>query len=154
MRLILVLICLALAGCSSMNEISVPTKATIQQIPVVEKLVWDKAQLPTKPKIEIKVVEEQQVAVLNKQGMQDLIALYSSAKNRTEETNKLVDVLNHTIDERNALLRLAQAEELRSNGLALDLEQERKARIADQKSADLQLTVTRLIAAIAIGFAL
>lgn len=154
MRKIILLLAFVLVGCSGLDRIPEQPKTSIQSIPRVESLTWEKAVVPAKPEITVKVVEDRKVAVLDNKGMADLIRLYSSAKERTGEVNSLIDVLNRTIDERNKLLDLAKAEELRSNGLAKDLSAEREARINEQKAADLQITITRVIALIAIGFAL
>jgi len=151
---IFILVVFLLCGCSNLSSIQEKETTSIQQIPRVEKLTWDKVTVPDKPAITVKKIDDKKYAVLDNKGMTDLIKLYSNAQNRTAEVNSLVDVLNKTIEERNKLLDLAKAEELRSNGLSKDLSAEREARISDQKSADLQLTITRLIAAIAIGFAL
>lgn len=154
MRKIILLLAFVLVGCNSLPEIPDSSKTSIQSIPRVESLTWEKVDVPAKPKITLKEIEEKKVAVLDNKGMADLIKLYSSAKDRTSEVNSLVAVLNRTIDERNKLLDLAKAEELRSNALAKDLSAEREARINEQKAADLQITITRVIALIAVGFAL
>lgn len=154
MKKIILLVAFVLVGCSGLKEIPNQSKASIQQIPRIESLTWEKVVVPAKPEIALKEIGEKKVAVLDNKGMADLIKLYSSAKDRTAEVNSLVDVLNRTIDERNKLLDLAKAEELRSNGLAKDLSAEREARISEQRAADLQLTITRVIALIAVGFAL
>lgn len=154
MRKIILLLAFVLAGCSGLDRIPEQPKTSIQSIPRVESLTWEKVSVPAKPEITVKVVEDKKVAVLDNKGMADLITLYRSSQKRTDEVNTLVDVLNKTIEERNKLLDLAKAEELRSNGLAKDLSAEREARINEQKAADLQITITRVIALIAIGFAL
>ncbi len=154
MKKLILLCAFVLCGCSGLNNIPDQQKTTMQQIPRVEKLTWEKVEVPAKPEVTVKVFEGKKLATLDNKGMADLIKLYSAAKNRTDETNQLIVVLNKTIDERNKLLELAQAEELRSNGLAKDLTAEREARIREQKAADLQLTITRLIAIVAVGFAL
>lgn len=154
MRKIILLLAFVLVGCNSLPEIPDSSKTSIQQIPRVESLTWEKVEVPAKPQITVKVVEEKKVAVLDNKGMADLIKLYKGAQTRTEEVNSLIAVLNRTIDERNKLLELAKAEELRSNGLAKDLSAEREARIHEQRAADLQITITRVIALIAVGFAL
>lgn len=154
MRKIILLLAFVLAGCSGLDRIPEQPKTSIQSIPRVESLTWEKVAVPAKPEITVKVVEDKKVAVLDNKGMADLITLYRSSQKRTDEVNTLVDVLNKTIEERNKLLDLAKAEELRSNGLAKDLSAEREARINEQKAADLQITITRVIALIAIGFAL
>jgi len=154
MRKIILLLAFVLVGCNSLPEIPDSSKTSIQSIPRVESLTWEKVDVPAKPKITLKEIEEKKVAVLDNKGMADLIKLYSSAKDRTSEVNSLVAVLNRTIDERNKLLDLAKAEELRSNALAKDLSAEREARINEQRAADLQITITRVIALIAVGFAL
>ncbi|AXG67442.1 putative membrane protein [Dickeya phage vB_DsoM_JA33] len=155
MKKLILLVAFLLVGCGvNLNKIPEQEKTSIQQIPRVENLTWEKVEVPPKPEITVKKFEDKKLATLDNKGMADLIKLYSGAKNRTEEVNSLVVVLNKTIDERNKLLDLAKSEELRSNALAKDLSAEREARIADQKAADLQLTITRLIALIAIGFAI
>jgi len=154
MKILILLCAFVLCGCSGLGAIPDQQKTTMQQIPRVERLTWDKVEVPAKPEVTVKVFEGKKLATLDNKGMADLIKLYSAAKNRTDETNQLIVVLNKTIDERNKLLELAQAEELRSNGLAKDLTAEREARIREQKAADLQLTITRLIAIVAVGFAL
>lgn len=154
MRKIILLLAFVLVGCNSLPEIPDSSKTSIQSIPRVESLTWEKVDVPAKPKITLKEIEDKKVAVLDNKGMADLIKLYSSAKDRTSEVNSLVAVLNRTIDERNKLLDLAKAEELRSNALAKDLSAEREARINEQRAADLQITITRVIALIAVGFAL
>lgn len=154
MKIITLLLCLLVTGCSSLSGIDAAKKTTMQDIQQINKVGWEKEAVPAKPTVTIKVVEDKKVAVLDNKGMVDLINLYQAGKDRTEERNKLLDVLNLTIDERNKLLRLAQAEEVRANGLSDDLAAERKARIEDQKSADFQLWLTRIAAAIGIGLAL
>lgn len=154
MKIITLLLCLLVTGCSSLSGIDATKKTTMQDIQQINKVEWEKEAVPAKPNVTIKVVEDKKVAVLYNKGMVDLINLYQAGKDRTEERNKLLDVLNLTIDERNKLLRLAQAEEVRANGLSDDLSAERKARIEDQKSADFQLWLTRIAAAIGIGLAL
>lgn len=154
MRKIILLLAFVLVGCSGLDRIPEQPKTSIQSIPRVESLTWEKVSVPAKPEITVKVVEDKKVAVLDNKGMADLITLYRSSQKRTDEVNTLIDVLNKTIEERNKLLDLAKAEELRSNGLAKDLSAEREARINEQKAADLQITITRVIALIAIGFAL
>lgn len=154
MKIIVLLLSLMLVGCSSLSGIDAQKKTSMQDIQMINKVQWEHATVPQKPKVVVKQVDDQKVAVLDKKGMVDLIGLYNSAKDRTAETNKLLDVLNLTIDERNKLLRLAQAEEQRANGLSEDLAQERAARIEDQKEADRQLWLTRIVAAIGIGLAL
>lgn len=154
MRKIILLLAFVLVGCNSLPEIPDSSKTSIQSIPRVESLTWEKVEVPAKPEVTVKVVGDKKVAVLDNKGMADLITLYRSSKKRTDEVNTLVDVLNKTIEERNKLLDLAKAEELRSNALAKDLSAEREARINEQKAADLQITITRVIALIAVGFAL
>ncbi|AXG66797.1 lipoprotein [Dickeya phage vB_DsoM_JA29] len=155
MKKLILLVAFLLVGCGvNLNKIPEQEKTSIQQIPRVENLTWEKVEVPPKPEITVKVFEGKKLATLDNKGMADLIKLYSGAKNRTEEVNSLVVVLNKTIDERNKLLDLAKSEELRSNALAKDLSAERDARIREQKAADLQLTITRLVALIAIGVAL
>lgn len=155
MRIITLLLCLLVCGCtSSLNKIDAQPKTTMQDIQQINKVQWSKEDVPAKPKVVVKEVDNQKVAVLDRKGMVDLINLYQAGKERTDERNKLIDVLNLTIDERNKLLRLAQAEEVRANGLSEDLAAERAARIEDQKSADFQLWLTRFVAAIGIGLAL
>ena len=154
-KIILLFVAFLLVGCgSSLEKIPDNSKSSIQQIPRVENLTWEQSEGPAKPEIDVRKIDDKKYATLDNKGMSDLIKLYSSAKNRTEETNQLIVVLNRTIDERNKLLDLAKAEELRSNGLAKDLSEEREARIREQRASDLQLTITRLIAMVAIGFAL
>lgn len=155
MKKIFLLVAFLLVGCgSNLERIPDNSKTAIQQIPRVENLTWEKIEAPVKPEITVRKIDDKKYATLDNKGMADLIKLYSGAKNRTEEVNQLIVVLNRTIDERNKLLDLAKAEELRSNGLAKDLAEEREARIREQKASDLQLTITRLIAMVAIGFAL
>lgn len=154
MKIITLLLCLLVTGCSSLSSIDAQKKTTMQDIQQINRVEWEKEAVPAKPQVVVKVVDDKKVAVLDNKGMVDLINLYESGKTRTEERNKLLDVLNLTIDERNKLLRLAQAEEVRANGLSDDLAAERKARIEDQKSADFQLWLTRIAAAIGIGLAL
>lgn len=154
MKIITLLLCLLVCGCSSLSSIDAQKKTTMQDIQQINRVEWEKESVPAKPQVVVKVVDDKKVAVLDNKGMVDLINLYESGKTRTEERNKLLDVLNLTIDERNKLLRLAQAEEVRANGLSDDLAAERKARIEDQKSADFQLWLTRIAAAIGIGLAL
>ena len=154
MKIITLLLCLLVCGCSSLSSIDAQKKTTMQDIQQINRVEWEKESIPAKPQVVVKVVDDKKVAVLDNKGMVDLINLYESGKTRTEERNKLLDVLNLTIDERNKLLRLAQAEEVRANGLSDDLAAERKARIEDQKSADFQLWLTRIAAAIGIGLAL
>lgn len=154
MKIITLLLCLLVTGCSSLSNIDATKKTTMQDIQQINKVEWEKEAVPAKPAVVLKVVDDKKVAVLDNKGMVDLINLYKAGKERTEERNKLLDVLNLTIDERNKLLRLAQAEEVRANGLSDDLAAERKARIEDQKSADFQLWLTRIAAAIGIGLAL
>lgn len=154
MKIITLLLCLLVTGCSSLSGIEPIKKTTMQDIQQINRVEWEKEAVPAKPQVVVKVVDDKKVAVLDNKGMVDLINLYESGKTLTEERNKLLDVLNLTIDERNKLLRLAQAEEVRANGLSDDLAAERKARIEDQKSADFQLWLTRIAAAIGIGLAL
>ncbi|QZE56611.1 lipoprotein [Erwinia phage pEa_SNUABM_32] len=154
MKIITLLLCLLVCGCSSLSSIDAQKKTTMQDIQQINHVEWQKESVPAKPSVVVKVVDDKKVAVLDNKGMVDLINLYQAGKERTEERNKLLDVLNLTIDERNKLLRLAQAEEVRANGLSDDLAAERKARIEDQKSADFQLWLTRIAAAIGIGLAL
>ncbi|ARW58715.1 lipoprotein [Erwinia phage vB_EamM_Y3] len=154
MKIIVLVLSLFLVGCSGLSNIDAQKKTTMQDVQQINKVEWDKEPVPAKPTVTVKEIDKQKVAVLDKKGMVDLITLYQSAKDRTEERNKLLDVLNLTVDERNKLLRLAQAEEVRANGLSEDLVAERKARIEDQKSADFQLWLTRIAAAIGIGLAL
>ena len=154
MKIITLLLCLLVTGCSSSSGIEPTKKTTMQDIQQINRVEWEKEAVSAKPQVVVKVVDDKKVAVLDNKGMVDLINLYESGKTRTEERNKLLDVLNLTIDERNKLLRLAQAEEVRANGLSDDLAAERKARIEDQKSADFQLWLTRIAAAIGIGLAL
>lgn len=154
MKIITLLLCLLVCGCSSLSSIDAQKKTTMQDIQQINRVEWEKESVPAKPSVTQKVVDDKKVAVLDNKGMVDLINLYKAGKERTEERNKLLDVLNLTIDERNKLLRLAQAEEVRANGLSDDLAAERKARIEDQKSADFQLWLTRIAAAIGIGLAL
>lgn len=154
MRIITLLLCLLVTGCSSLSNIEPQRKTTMQDVQQINKVEWEPEAVPAKPQIVLKEIDDKKLATLDNKGMVDLINLYKSAKDRTEERNKLIDVLNLTIDERNKLLRLAQAEEQRANGLSEDLVAERKARIEDQKRADLQLWLTRIAAAIGIGLAL
>lgn len=154
MKIITLLLCLLVCGCSSLSSIDAQKKTIMQDIQQINRVEWEKESVPAKPQVVVKVVDDKKVAVLDNKGMVDLINLYESGKTRTEERNKLLDVLNLTIDERNKLLRLAQAEEVRANGLSDDLAAERKARIEDQKSADFQLWLTRIAAAIGIGLSL
>lgn len=155
MKKLILLFAFLLVGCGSdLASIKDNQKTTLQDVPRVESLTWEKVEVPAKPEITVRTLEDKKYATLDNKGMADLIKLYSGAKNRTDEVNQLIVVLNKTIDERNKLLDLAKSEELRSNGLSKDLSAEREARIADQKSANLQLTITRLIALIAVGFAL
>lgn len=154
MKIITLFLCLLVCGCSSLSSIDAQKKTTMQDIQQINRVEWEKEAVPAKPQVVVKVVDDKKVAVLDNKGMVDLINLYKAGKERTEERNKLLDVLNLTIDERNKLLRLAQAEEVRANGLSDDLAAERKARIEDQKSADFQLWLTRIAAAIGIGLAL
>ena len=154
MKIITLLLCLLVVGCSSLSKIDAQPKTTMQDVQQINKVVWSKEEVPAKPTVHLKTIDERKVAVLDNKGMVDLINLYKAGKERTEERNKLLDVLNLTIDERNKLLRLAQAEEQRANGLSQDLAAERAARIEDQKRADFQLWMTRIAAAIGIGLAL
>lgn len=154
MKIITLFLCLLATGCSSLSNIDAAKKTTMQDIQQINKVEWEKESTPAKPSVIQKTVDGKKAAVLDNKGMVDLINLYRAGKERTEERNKLLDVLNLTIDERNKLLRLAQAEEVRANGLSDDLAAERKARIEDQKSADFQLWLTRIAAAIGIGLAL
>ncbi|QZE58634.1 hypothetical protein pEaSNUABM28_00077 [Erwinia phage pEa_SNUABM_28] len=154
MRIITLLLLLLVSGCSSLSGISEQKKTTMQDIQQINHVEWTPEKVPAKPAVKIKVIDERKVAVLDNKGMVDLINLYKAGQDRTEERNKLIDVLNLTIDERNKLLRLAQAEEVRANGLSEDLVAERKARIEDQKAANFQLWMTRIAAAIGIGLAL
>lgn len=154
MRIITLLLCLLVTGCSSLSNIEPQRKTTMQDVQQINKVEWSPEAVPAKPQIVLKEIDDKKLATLDNKGMVDLINLYKSAKDRTEERNKLIDVLNLTIDERNKLLRLAQAEEQRANGLSEDLVAERKARIEDQKRADFQLWMTRIAAAIGIGLAL
>lgn len=154
MKIIALLLCLLVCGCSNLNGIDAKPKTTMQDIQQVNRVQWTDEEVPAKPTLIIKEVNDQKLVTLDKKGMVELINLYQAGKERTEERNKLLDVLNLTIDERNKLLRLAQAEEQRANGLSQDLAAERAARIEDQKQADLQLWMTRIAAAIGIGLAL
>ncbi|QYW03039.1 hypothetical protein pEaSNUABM13_00080 [Erwinia phage pEa_SNUABM_13] len=155
MKTIIVLLCLILCGCSSnLSNIDAQKKTTMQDVQQINKVQWESEKVPAKPQIVLKQVDDQKLATLDKKGMVDLINLYKAGKDRTEERNKLLETLNLTIDERNKLLRLAQAEEVRANGYSEDLAAERKARIEDQKSANMQIWFTRIVAAIGIGLAL
>ncbi|QYW04404.1 hypothetical protein pEaSNUABM14_00079 [Erwinia phage pEa_SNUABM_14] len=155
MKTIIMLLCLILCGCSSnLSNIDAQKKTTMQDVQQINKVQWEAEKVPAKPQIVLKQVDDQKLATLDKKGMVDLINLYKAGKDRTEERNKLLETLNLTIDERNKLLRLAQAEEVRANGYSEDLAAERKARIEDQKSANMQIWFTRIVAAIGIGLAL
>lgn len=152
MRILIVLLCLFVAGCSSdLSQLKAEPKATIQSIPQVNKLVWEKREVPAKPQVVLQDVDGERVAVLKRQGMEDLYQLYKSDKETVAERNKLIDVLNATIDERNKLLELAQSEELRSNGLSKDLQTERENRIRDQEQANRELWLTRIGAGVLLG---
>lgn len=151
---IIVLLCMLLVGCSNLSSIEAQKKTTMQDVQQINKVEWEKTSPLPKPQIIVKKIDDQKVPTLDKKGMVDLIALYDGGTVSVNERNKLLDVLNLTIDERNKLLRLAQAEEVRANGIAEDLAAERKARIEDQKSAEFQLWLTRIAAAIGIGLAL
>lgn len=155
MKIVVVLLCLLVVGCSSdLDTIKDQSKTTIQDIPQVNRLQWEPRTVPAKPSITLKDVDDQRVAVLNKQGMEDLYVLYKSDKETVAERNKLIDVLNATIDERNKLLDLAKSEELRSNGLSKDLATERENRIKDQEQANRQLWITRIGAGVLLGVGL
>lgn len=155
MRTVIVVLCLFLAGCSSdLSQIKAQPKTTIQDIPVVNRLVWEKREVPAKPEVTLQDVDGERVAVLKRQGMSDLYTLYKSDKETVGERNKLIDVLNATVDERNKLLELAQSEELRSNGLAKDLQTERENRIRDQEQANRELWFTRIGAGVLLGVGL
>lgn len=155
MKQLIIVLCLLLAGCSSdLSNIDAQKKTTMQDVQQINKVQWTAEAVPAKPKIVVKQVDDQKLATLDRKGMVDLINLYQAGKDRTEERNALLETLNLTIDERNKLLRLAQAEEVRANGYSEDLAAERKARIEDQKSANLQLWFTRIAAAVGIGLSL
>lgn len=155
MRILMVLLCLLLAGCGSdLSQIKAQPKTTIQGIPEINKLEWEKREVPAKPQVTIQQVDDERVAVLKRQGMEDLYQLYKSDKETVDERNKLIDVLNATIDERNKLLDLAKSEELRSNGLAQDLETERQNRIKDQEQANREIWFTRIGAGVLLGVGL
>ena len=155
MRILIAVLCLFLAGCSSdLSQLKAQPKTTIQDIPQINKLVWEKREVPAKPEVTLQDVDGQRVAVLKTKGMSDLYALYKSDKETVAERNKLIDVLNATVDERNKLLGVAQAEELRSNGLAQDLQTERENRIRDQEQANRELWFTRIGAGVLLGVGL
>ena len=154
-RLLIAMLCLLVVGCSSdLDQIKDQQKTTIQDIPQVNKLTWEPRTVPAKPAVTIQEVDDERVAVLKRQGMEDLYQLYKSDKETVEERNKLIDVLNATIDERNKLLDLAKSEELRSNGLSQDLATERQNRIKDQEQAARELWLTRIGAGVLLGVGL
>lgn len=154
-RLLVILLCLFVSGCSSnLDKIKDQQKTTIQDVPQVNKLVWEKRVVPTKPAVTIQEIDSERVAVLKKKSMEDLYVLYKSDKETVDERNKLIDVLNATIDERNKLLDLAKSEELRSNGLSKDLATERDNRIKDQESANREIWFTRIGAGVLLGLSI
>ena len=102
------LILLMLCGCASQTPEPNPVQR-VAQIPKIEHVQLQQDVNVVKPNVVIATVDGKSAAVLDRQGMKDLISLYKTAKQLQEERTKLVTVTNKVIDERNDLLLLATA---------------------------------------------
>ena len=131
--------------CTSTPDVPAQKYTQIQQIPKLDKLAVPEVVQPVKPKVTVAKVDGQSVAVLDKQGMRDLISLYSDAKANAESKAQLVTVANKVIDERNDLLVLAKQEEIRGNELRQQLADSKSEQDKDRLYNAIELNATRLL---------
>jgi hypothetical protein len=117
----------------------------VSQIPKVEHVNIVQDVEVVKPKVSVAKVEGKSAAVLDKQGMKDLISLYQTSKQLQEERIKLVTVTNKVIDERNDLLVLAQQEEAKGNDLRQKLAEAKSEQDKDRLYNAIELNATRLL---------
>ena len=138
------LILLLLCGCVSQAPVQTPVQQ-VAQIPKIEHVQLQPNVDVVKPKIYVAKVDGKSAAVLDKQGMKDLISLYQTSKQLQEERVKLVTVTNKVIDERNDLLLLAQQEEAKGNDLRQKLADVKSEQDKDRLYNAIELNATRLL---------
>jgi len=138
------LVLLMLCGCVSQTPDPTPVQH-VSQIPKVEHVNIVQDVEVVKPKVSVAKVEGKSAAVLDKQGMKDLISLYQTSKQLQEERIKLVTVTNKVIDERNDLLVLAQQEEAKGNDLRQKLAEAKSEQDKDRLYNAIELNATRLL---------
>jgi hypothetical protein len=117
----------------------------VAKIPKVEHVVIQPVVDVVKPQVSVAKVDGKSAAVLDKQGMKDLISLYQTSKQLQEERVKLVTVTNKVIDERNDLLLLAQQEEAKGNDLRQKLADVKSEQDKDRLYNAIELNATRLL---------
>lgn len=138
------LMLLTLCGCVSQTQTPVPAQQ-VAKIPKVEHVVIQPVVDVVKPQVSVAKVDGKSAAVLDKQGMKDLISLYQTSKQLQEERVKLVTVTNKVIDERNDLLLLAQQEEAKGNDLRQKLADVKSEQDKDRLYNAIELNATRLL---------
>lgn len=142
---ILVMLLLVVCGCATQPTETPVVRTQISQIPKVERLL-DTSQPIVKPKVsKIKDANGAVVAALDKQGMADLIVLYSQAQSLEQQRHQLVTVTNKLVDERNDLLELAKEEEARGNELRAKLTEASNQAQKDRIYNAIELNATRLL---------
>lgn len=122
-RLVTLLLCVMLAACSTFSaDRKAQEPAALAKLLPIEHVTWDKVETPPKPRIDLldDLSDKSKVATLSEQAVRRTIGLYEAASDRTNDVNRLVDVTNTVIDERNALLGTAQSMEVDLNQCRID----------------------------------
>lgn len=150
MRYIFVLFAFCLTGCaSSLQDIEYKPVSVFDTVINLEHVEWEIPE-PKKPD----VTYDNDKVILNREQFAQLIDLYKYADARRQDVDRLILMSNAVIEERNELLKLAKEYEIALNASQYNLSQERSDRKSEEQATSLQLTLLRLLAATAIGFAL
>lgn len=130
----LVLVFLALTGCSSLERIEPDVRQGFTEIDKQHAVDYKAVSILPKPVPEY----EGEYAKLNEKEFTKLYVLYSTHKQRTADFNSLLSISNKQTVERNNLLVLAQDEQQRANRLSVALADERNARIQEQRYTEVK----------------
>lgn len=115
MKLIALMLSLVvLTGCQS-SRIAVESSDRYAKLEPIEQLQAKAVPLPTTPKLSVATVNGEQVAVLDKKGVDDLSAFREASRQNTEALGLLLDAHNGLVQQRNLMLENLRLEEKRAN---------------------------------------
>ena len=115
MKLIALFLSLAvLAGCQS-NRIVVEPSDRYAELHTIEPIQASAVALPDTPQLRVAEVNGEQVAVLNKEGVDKLTAFRAASRQNTEALELLLTAHNGLVQQRNLMLENLRLEEQRGN---------------------------------------
>lgn len=113
MKFLLVVLCVALAGCATKVEPVLSDRYS--DVPALKRIETPVTKLPETPKLELAVVEGESVAVLDIKGIDALTHFRTTARQNTASLESAISLYNAAVERDAIMLSSLRMEEERAN---------------------------------------